>query len=434
MTVKRNLLNKLSLFLKRDEYIAITGPRQAGKTFLFGILKDYLVNELKVNENSVRTITFEDRKLILEFEKDPIHFIRSYMPEKIDGKFYFFMDEFQYVEEGGQKLKLAYDTIKNLKVFVTGSSSLDIKAQVGKFLVGRILNFSLFPFSFGEYLRAHDQRLEKIYSQKNLALLGWLFEGKNIPHRDEKDPYAAEFKTEFEKFCVWGGYPAVALAETDTVRKKILSDIYNNYILKDIKTLLELATERNLFLLSQYLAAQAGGIVVFQNLGRACELDYRNLKKHLNVLYETFVCKEVKPFFKNRQKELSKNPKIYFMDLGFRNNILDNMNPLEKRTDAGAIVENTCFVRLNELCEDMNKINFWRTKAGAEVDFVIHAGENIIPIEIKYADFSSEKIPKSLASFINSFKPARALILTRNYFGFIKREKTEILFYPAYYL
>ncbi len=113
---------------------------------------------------------------------------------------------------------------------------------------------------------------------------------------------------------------------------------------------------------------------------------------------------------------------------------MDNMNPLEKRTDSGAIIENICFARLNELCEGINKINFWRTKAGAEVDFVVHAGEAIIPVEVKYADFPSEKIPKSLTSFINSFKPERALILTRNYFGFIKKEKTEVLFYPAYYL
>lgn len=434
MTIKRDIIDKINPFLKREEFLSIIGPRQAGKTTLFSIISNCLSTDLKVSGKHIKYITFEDRKLILEFEKDPVAFVRSYMPEKSGGKFYLFIDEFQYVEEGGQKLKLIFDTVKNIKVFVTGSSSLDIKAQVGKYMVGRILTFSLYPFNFGECLRARDARLEKVYGQGNRELLGWLFDGKEPQKQNGEDMYFPEFKAEYERYCVWGGYPAVWLAQTDTERRKLLSDIYNNYILKDIKTLLELATERNLFLLSQYLAAQTGGIVVFQNLGKTAELDYRNLKKHLSVLYETFICKEVRPFFKNRQKELSKNPKIYFLDIGFRNNLMDNMNPIEKRADAGAIVENACFVRLNQLCEGENKINFWRTKAGAEVDFVVHKGERSIPVEIKYSGFSSGKISKSLVSFISSFSPERAVVLTKNYFGAARSGKTDVLFYPAYYL
>ena len=211
-------------------------------------------------------------------------------------------------------------------------------------------------------------------------------------------------------------------------------DVYDNYILKDIKTLLELATEKNLFTLSQYLATQIGTPVVYQNLGQAAGLDYRNLKKHLNILEETFVCRAVKPYFKNRQKELSKNPKIFFLDMGFRNKLMENMNTLNKRSDAGVMIENSCFIRLNELYEGVNKINFWRTKAGAEVDFIVHIGENIVPIEVKYSAFSDEKISKSLMSFIDSFKPQNAVVLTKNYWGLAKRLKTRILFMPVYYL
>jgi len=113
---------------------------------------------------------------------------------------------------------------------------------------------------------------------------------------------------------------------------------------------------------------------------------------------------------------------------------MENMNNLYKRPDAGAIIENSCFIRLNELCEDKTKINFWRTKAGAEVDFVLHIGDNIVPIEIKYTPFKEEKLSKSTMSFINSFKPKRTMVFTKNYWGFLKRNKTEILFIPVYYL
>jgi predicted AAA+ superfamily ATPase len=146
------------------------------------------------------------------------------------------------------------------------------------------------------------------------------------------------------------------------------------------------------------------------------------------------VSREVKPFFKNRQKELSKNPKIFFADLGFRNHLVDNMNALDMRPDAGAIVENAVFIRLHELWGGMNKINFWRTKVGAEVDFVITIKDFIVPVEVKYSTFKTEKLSRSLASFVDSFNPEYAVVLTKDYWGSMKREKTKVIFVPVYYL
>ena len=120
--------------------------------------------------------------------------------------------------------------------------------------------------------------------------------------------------------------------------------------------------------------------------------------------------------------------------MGFRNNLIENMNSLDKRTDTGAIIENSVFIRLNELYGSVEKINFWRTKAGAEVDFVLQVRSNIMPIEVKYSNFHTEKISKSLASFIDSFKPVNAMVLTKNYWGSTKRNKTNIFFIPVYYL
>lgn len=435
MIIQRDLLHKIKQFIKRDDFISIIGPRQAGKTTFLEILQGYLIEGLKVKKNLIHSITFEDRRLLMEFEADAVSFVRSFIPAGVKERFYLMIDEFQYAQDGGQKLKLIYDTIKGIKIIITGSSSLDIKAKVGKFMVGRMLNFYLYPFNFREYLRAHNGRLEKIYTENNDKVTDYLFNGKQIKIKSGQDLWHEEFIQEYEKFSVWGGYPIVVLAKSEPERKKLLSDIYNNYILKDIKTLLELATEKNLFLLSQYLATQVSNIIVYQNLSQACALGYRNLKAHLNILDETFICREVKPFFRNRQKELSKNPKIYFLDMGFRNNLMENMNGLDKRSDAGAIVENSCFIRLNELCEGLNKINFWRTKAGAEVDFILHRYDNIVlPIEIKYSKLTEEKLSKSFMSFINSFKPSQAAVLTKNYWGRAKLGNAEVSFIPIYYL
>ena len=126
--------------------------------------------------------------------------------------------------------------------------------------------------------------------------------------------------------------------------------------------------------------------------------------------------------------------RYFFLDLGFRNSLVENFNGLDKRPEAGAIVENAVFIKLNELCRGVDRVNFWRTKAGAEVDFVVRAGDEIIPVEVKYSEFSREKVSRSLMSFIDSFRPRRALVLTRDYWGMARRGGTAILFAPVYCL
>lgn len=434
MTIKRDLLYEIKPFLERKEYLAIIGPRQAGKTTFLEIIKECLLREGTVEESHISLVTFEDRRLLGEFENEPVAFVRSFMPGQDDKTVYLMLDEFQYVEEGGQKLKLIYDTVKNLKIIITGSSSLEIRAQVGAYMVGRVLTFYLPPFNFDEILRARNDRLGKIYHTGHEIIYDWLFENKKHELSSAKDSFSQEMLSFYNDYCIWGGYPAVVLSGNDVEKYKVLGDIFNNYMLKDIKGLLELSTERSLLLLSQFIAAQIGAIVVYRNLGTAAHLDFRNLKKHLNILKETFVSEEVAPFFKNRHKELTKNPKMYFLDMGFRNFIMENMNNLDKRPDSGAVVENTVFIRLAQMCVNGEKINFWRTKAGAEVDFIAHIKGEIIPIEVKFSSFDNCKITRGFASFLDSFKPARGIVLTKDYWGILKHRETEILFAPVYYL
>lgn len=108
---------------------------------------------------------------------------------------------------------------------------------------------------------------------------------------------------------------------------------------------------------------------------------------------------------------------------------------LDKRADSSAVVENIVFTRLNEITKKIGgEINFWRTKAGAEVDFVFRIKGELIPIEVKFSKFEYPKISKSFASFIESFKPRQGVILTKNYWNMVKKNNTKILFVPVYYL
>lgn len=431
--VERDLAQQIIPYLTRKEYVAIVGPRQAGKTTFLEIITQMLVRDVHIPAGNIHTVTFEDRRVLHQFESDPVAFVESFPRQDEKSVLCLMLDEFQYADEGGQKLKLIYDTKKNVKVIITGSSSLEIKAQVGKYMVGRVLTFQMYPFNFGEYLNSRNARVARMYDTGSEVVAQWL-RGERAGVTPGEDPFYAEMVSMYDNYCVWGGYPAVALSGSDQEKMKVLADIYNNYVLKDVRGLMELDSERNLFLLSRHLAVQSGQIVVYANLAQAAMLDFRQVKKHLAILFETYVCAEVSPYFTNRQKELVKNPKIYFYDTGFRNYLVENMVAPENRPDGGSLVENQVFIRLNQLKNEMTHIHFWRTKAGAEVDFVLKQNERLIPVEVKYAAFSEPKIPRGMLSFIHSFAPERGLVLTKNYWGKRKIGNTDILLAPVYYL
>jgi len=79
-------------------------------------------------------------------------------------------------------------------------------------------------------------------------------------------------------------------------------------------------------------------------------------------------------------------------------------------------------------------IRYWRTIGKAEVDFVLEVGEEVLPIEVKYRPMERPKVSRGLRSFITTYKPKRALVVTRDFFGRQLVDGTQILFVPAYCL
>ncbi len=152
--------------------------------------------------------------------------------------------------------------------------------------------------------------------------------------------------------------------------------------------------------------------------------------KHLNILEKTYIIKLIKPFFKNKRTELTKNPKSFFMDLGMRNYLLGDFRPLALRNDAGAVMENYALNSLQKIYPAQT-FKYWRTKSKAEVDFVIERGLDIIPIEIKYS--SKKIIGKSLHSFIEKFNPPKAIILTKDFLAEEKIKNCQAQFIPLGY-
>ena len=401
--IKRIIETEILPFINRREVISLLGSRQSGKTTLLKHLQEDLIKKNK----KIVYITFENKQSLQLFN-DPEEFIAFYQNYDI-----LIIDEFHYVKEGGQKLKFLYDTTDK-KFLISGSSSLELTFQTGKYMVGRMVTFKLSPFSFEEFLLATNESLFNVYSlNKPLSQI--------IKYHLMKN---------FETYLIYGGYPAVVLTKSKTEKEKILEGIIENYLLRDIKDLLTLITEDELILLTKLLATQIGNLINYNELSTLSRLPYKQLLKHLEILKKTYIVDLVRPYSTNKRTELVKNPKVYFFDLGFRNYLLGDFRSFDKRQDIGALVENYIFTKLSSNQKITTRINFWRTKSGAEVDFIIEKQGNIIPIEVKYS--SSPVIGKSLYSFFNKYQPNKAYVITKDIEKEVKIGGVKVFFIPAY--
>ncbi len=430
--VPRNLTPHIFSWLKRPEVIAIKGPRQAGKTTLLKIIHQKLVKE-GVNPELINSLNFENRNLVEQFETNPVDFVGSFINPKIDSPQYLFLDEYQYVSNGGQKLKLVYDTYApKLKLIITGSSSLELTGKVAKFMVGRMLSAYLFPFTFDEFLQARNTRLYRVWQERNQVLQKFLFADSSTTKQKE-DIFLSELMPFWEEYVSFGGYPAVVTEPEKELKQTLLVNLINTYIERDIIELLGEESVTEFRFLTRLLAAQTGQLLNYQQLSNDTTLYYRKVKHFLSVLQETFLIKQLLPLHGNLSTELKKNPKIYFLDSGLRNALVDNFAGLDYRTDKGALVESVVLSNIVYAMKSEAEVLFWRTTGGAEVDFVIRKGTKLFPVEAKYQTMNKPKVSRSLYGYIENYQPKSVLILTKDFWGEKTVNKTKILFAPVWY-
>lgn len=429
----RVVLEKLKKWIDRREIFAIKGPRQSGKTTLLKMLRDWLIKQKGIKPENIIFITFEDRDILEKFSLDPKEYVRSFTGKKSGERFYFFIDEFHYLKNGGQILKLLYDIFENVKFVITGSSSLELTGKTAKFLVGRVFSFYLWQLDFEEFVKIKSSQLYNVYKKKNSFVKNFIFEGKNFSPF-EKDIFGKDFENLFEEYAVWGGYPEVIKTNDEETKKIILKNIYDTYITKDIIELLKITDYSKFKTLIARLSSQIGSLINYNSLVQDVQTYFKEVKHFLSVLEETYIISFLRPFFTNKVSELKKNPKVYFIDLGLRNYILENFQDLSFRTDLGQIVENAVFSQFKFNKENEYLIKYWRTLGKAEVDFILEKKQEVIPIEIKYSLFKTPKISRGFRSFISEYKPARAVVLNKSFWGELKIDSTLIKFIPVWYL
>ena len=360
MYIEREIKEKFKKVNSAYPIVSLVGARQSGKT-------TFLKEQMKQSKSSY--LLFDDPDIRNLFEED----IKKFEKQYIEGYDLSVLDKVQYCKNAGRNLKYLAD--KNRKIWLTASSEIILSKEVLSYLVGRVSIIRLYPFSIQEFLNAKNQ---KEFTQNVLERNVW-------------------------EHIIYGGYPKVVTLEDIELKKTILKDLYDTMILKDIARNFSIEDIKSLEEFTKYLSVNIGGLISYESVSKDIKLSFQTLKKYLDAMEKSYLIARVQPFYRNKTKEITKQPKIYFIDTGLRNVIAKNFSI---EID-GKLFENYV---LSELLKIGFSPKHWRTKSKAEVDFVIEKDSEIIPIEVKLD--ASEKVKRSLYSFIETYKPKRAFIVT----------------------
>lgn len=395
MNIARNIVVKAEKYLDSDEILLFIGPRQAGKTFILKQLQDKLKNK----NQPTYFLNLEDLEYRDLLNDSPKNLFKIFSFD-LGKKNFVFIDEVQYLSDPSNFLKYLYDEYKSkIKLIVSGSSAFYIDKKFKDSLAGRKKIFNVLTLGFREFLRFKGEDMLSSKDFNNVSL-------------NEKEKLILSYN----EYIVYGGYPRVVLAPLDE-KKEILMELAYSYIKKDIFES-NLRQEEIFYKLLKILSSQVGNLVNGSELANALNVSKTTIDNYLYVMQKSFHLKLIPPLFSNVRKELTKMPKVFFLDLGLRNFFTDNFNNFLTRIDKGALLENAVF---RQLLEKYNgeEIRFWRTINKDEVDFVI--GEKKA-IEVKVDPERFQK--KNYKVFLDNYKSFEFSIAC------LESEKNKIEDYP----
>lgn len=358
-----------------SKVIIIYGPRQVGKTTLARqVLADFEGRRLEVNGDST------DLAPVLSSRSE------KKLGELVHGYDLLFIDEAQRIPDIGINLKILHDQFPGLKIITTGSSSFELANKVQEPLTGRTWTFNLMPIGLSE-LSGQFNRFEL----------------------DQK----------LEDFLVFGAYPEAILRKNRAERVDYLQELARSYLFKDVLELGGIKYASKLRDLAKSLAFQIGSEVSLNELANSLQISKETVVNYIDLLEKTFVVFRLSSFSRNLRKEIVQKDKIFFYDLGIRNAIIENFQPLQSRHDGGQLWENFLLVeRLktqNYRREGANRY-FWRTYTGAELDYVESHDGGLNGFEFKF----SKKTARAPQAWLETYPGSTFRTINReNYLDFL---------------
>jgi len=352
----------------------VSGVRRCGKSTLFEIYKDFLL-ENGVAKNQIISINFED----MDYEeltdyKKLYEYIKSKMIE--DKRNYIFLDEIQHVD----KFEKVVDSLfikENTDLYITGSNAYFMSSELATLLSGRYIELKMLPLSFKEYYQAKLE-YEKL-EQKENRILKTLIQYYNEYIVNSSFPYTLQLDSDLKNI------------------HEYLSGIYNSVLLKDIVARLKISDVMRLESVVKYIFDNIGNLTSLSKIGNTLtsmgrKTDAKTIEKYIRGLTDSLLVHEVSRYNIKGKEFLSTLSKYYVVDLGLRQMILGNRN-----IDMGHILENIIYLELIRRKGNVYVGQF--DKNG--IDFVVINSNEIEYYQVALTVLDENTLKRELEAFKN---------------------------------
>lgn len=366
------MLPQIERAITPGKVIILYGPRQVGKTTLV----TELTAKTRLRYKFINADELVYREALSSQNKQTLG-------ELLGDSELMVIDEAQRVPNIGLNLKILVDGFPHAAIIATGSASFDLANQVSEPLTGRTLTFNLYPVSYSEL-------------QKTCGVF--------------------EARSQLDRWLIWGGYPAIVTTDSPEMRQKLLGELAGAYLYRDILDLDGVRRSEKIVDLLRLLAFQIGQEVSLSELAGNLAVHRNTVERYLDLLEKVFVIFKVRGFSRNLRKEITKNSRYYFFDLGVRNTLIQNFNSLTLRNDVGQLWENFLMIersKANQCAGRSTNTYFWRTYDQKEIDCVEERGGVLHGYEFKW---QGEMRKATRKEFSQVYPNAELMTVTRDNF------------------
>ena len=373
--IKRDLYKTLNSKFNKGKAIVLLGPRQVGKTTLIKKClagKDFLF--LNGDDPEIRDL----------LENAGVSKLKAIIGKNTT----VFIDEAQRIKDIGLIAKMITDQLSKVQLILSGSSALEISHSTQESLTGRKFEYHLFPISWEEF---------------------------------ENHVGYIEASAQLEERLIFGMYPDILNHRSEA--RDVLKQLTSSYLYKDVLSLTGIKKPDLLDKLLKALALQLGSEVSYNELSNMLQIDKATVSKYIDLLEKAFIVFRLNSFSRNQRNEIKNNRKIYFYDNGIRNMIINNLNPLDLRTDKGALWENFLIaerIKLQQYNQIYTNNYFWRTVQRQEIDFVEDSNGKLTAFEFKWKRKGSAKIP---SAFLREYDAIGQVIDKDNFREFVRKKQ-----------
>jgi len=375
MFIKRRITQQI--VLQRDKFpvLAVTGPRQSGKTTLLRrLFEEY------------RYVTLENPDNQQFAASDPVGFLDYYGRHVIFDEVQRVPHLFSYIQERVDESGLMGHYI------LSGSQNFHLLKSITQSLAGRVALFKLLPLDFAE-----------LTAQKLLA-----------------DGYPS--------VAISGAYPAIF--DRDISPAVFYANYLQTYVEKDVTELLKVRDTRQFRQFLGLCGARAGQLLNISALANECDITFNTAKSWLSILESSYLVFLLQPYHQNRNKRLVKTPKLYFYDTGLLCHLLGINDAGQLETDRlkGSVFENMAiaeYQKRNYHLYEHLEFSFWQDTHGNEIDLLWQVGQTFHAVEIKATKTITNELFKQLDKFETHLAPSTPIQKTLVYGGADSQHRTN---------